>query len=225
MVIGIGRKYWSLYPKNLLFMNFQTLNKQRKMILIAAAIGLIAVFLPWIKMSASILGNEIASESINGFHGSGVVVFLAFAVACVLSLMGDQTKTLEKTMWFITLAAGAVALLFVVISLLNSSGGPESAVADIKFGFGIWIALAASLGTLAAAWMYKNPEDTLKDGLESLKKGIAIPSNSTPGGTPTPPRQAPSGNSRMDELERLIKMKNEGKITEEEYQQLKSKLL
>jgi hypothetical protein len=213
------------FTPKLTFMNFQLLNKQRKMILIAAAIGLISVFLPWITMSASMFGNEIASESRNGFHGSGVVVFLAFAVAVILSLMGDQTKTLEKTMWFVTLAAGAVALLFVVISLINSSGGPEGAIADIKFGFGIWIALAASLGTVAAAWMFKNPEDNLKDGLESLKKGIAIPSNSTPGGAATPPRQAPNSNSRMDELERLIRMKNEGKITEEEYQQLKSKLL
>jgi len=193
------------------------------MILIAAAIGLISVFLPWIKFSASMFGNEIASESINGFHGWGVLAFLAFAVACVLSLMGDQTKTLDKTMWMVTLAMGVVALFAVVIRLLNS--GPVEMVAEVKFGFGIWIALAASLGTLAAAWMFKNPEDTLKDGLESLKKGIAIPSNSTPGGASTPPRQAPGGNSRMDELERLIKMKNEGKITEEEYQQLKSKLL
>jgi hypothetical protein len=116
-----------------------------------------------------------------------------------------------------------VALLFVVISLLNSSGGPEGEIADVKFGIGIWLALAASLGTLGAAWMFKNPEDTLKDGLESLKKGIAIPTNSTPGGASS--SRSSGGSSRMEELERLIKMKNEGKITEEEYQQLKSKLL
>ena len=74
MAIGIGRKYWSLYPKNLLFMNFQTLNKQRKMILIAAAIGLIAVFLPWIKMSASILGPLAPMIRGNATSGAGSCV-------------------------------------------------------------------------------------------------------------------------------------------------------
>ncbi len=32
-------------------MNFQTMNKQRKFILIAAAVGIIAMFLPWVKIS------------------------------------------------------------------------------------------------------------------------------------------------------------------------------
>jgi NADH:ubiquinone oxidoreductase subunit 6 (subunit J) len=203
-------------------MNFQLLNKQRKMILIAAAVGLISVFLPWIKLSAGMFGQEVVSESVNGFHGWGILAFLAFAVACVISLLGDQTKTLDKTMWIVALAGGAVALISVVISLLNSPAG-EAMLADIKFGFGIWIALAASLGTIGAAWMFKNPEDTLKDGFESLKKSVAMPSNSTPGGASS--SRPSGGSSRMEELERLIKMKNEGKITEEEYQQLKSKLL
>ena len=32
-------------------MNFQTMNKQRKFVLIAAAIGVISMFLPWISIS------------------------------------------------------------------------------------------------------------------------------------------------------------------------------
>ena len=48
-------------------MNFQTLNRQRKYILIAAAAGAIAVFLPWATISVDLFGYS-ASQSINGFH-------------------------------------------------------------------------------------------------------------------------------------------------------------
>jgi len=67
-------------------MNFQTMNKQRKFVLIAAAVGIISMFLPWI---------SFFGFSINGMHGSGIVVFLCFAVSGIISLLGDQTKNLE----------------------------------------------------------------------------------------------------------------------------------
>jgi hypothetical protein len=205
-------------------MNFQLLNKQRKLILIAAVAGAISVFLPWVKASVGMFGVE-ASESVNGFHGSGVVVFLAFAAAAVISLLGDQTKPLDQTMWLVSLAAGALALIFVVVNLINSKGGPETMVAEVSYGIGIWIALAASLGTVAAAWLFKNPSDTLQGGFDNIKKGITVPPSAVQGNANAQPKQNSSGNNRMAELEKLIQMKNDGKITEEEYQQLKSKLL
>lgn len=55
-------------------MNFNTLHKQRKAILIAAVIGVIGVFLPWI--TVGFLGQNIHS---NGFHGIGILAFLALA--------------------------------------------------------------------------------------------------------------------------------------------------
>src|SRR6266536_3200206 len=55
-------------------MNFQTMSRQRKFIMIAAAAGIISVFLPWV--TVSIFGE---SQSTNGFRSYGIVVFLAFA--------------------------------------------------------------------------------------------------------------------------------------------------
>ena len=51
-------------------MNFQTMNKQRKFVLIAAAVGIISMFLPWI--SVSVLGF---SQTINGMHDKGFWFF------------------------------------------------------------------------------------------------------------------------------------------------------
>ncbi|MEI9955839.1 MAG: hypothetical protein WDM90_05900 [Ferruginibacter sp.] len=82
-------------------MNFQTMNKQRKFILIAAAIGIIGMFLPWV---------NFFFISINGMHSWGILAFLSFLGAGVVSLLGDQTKNLDKTFWFIALACGAFSI-------------------------------------------------------------------------------------------------------------------
>ncbi|HTR28728.1 MAG TPA: hypothetical protein VMH27_05630 [Puia sp.] len=154
-------------------MNVQALHKQRKFILIAAAAGAISIFLPWFTVSAEGLGVRI-SESQNGFHGTGVLVFLAFIAAAILALVGDQSRPMEKTMWAATLIAGAIALLFVVVNLAGTPGsGDGFGFAQAGPGFGIWISLIASIGTLGCAWLLKNPGDTLKGGFDSLKKDLA----------------------------------------------------
>ena len=108
-------------------MNFQTMNKQRKFVLIAAAVGIISMFLPWI---------SFFGFSINGMHGSGIVVFLCFAVSGIIALLGDQTKNLEKTMWGITLIAGAIALLIILYFLIDSgNNNPFGSVTGFSFGF------------------------------------------------------------------------------------------
>jgi len=150
-------------------MNFQALHKQRKYILILAAVGAISVFLPWFTISAEGLGVRM-SESQNGFHGTGVLVLLAFIGAGILALMGDQTRLMDKPMWMATLCAGAIALLFVVINLARTpNSGDGFGFAQAGPGFGIWISLVAAIGTVAATWLLKNPGDTLKSGFDSLK--------------------------------------------------------
>ena len=69
-------------------MNFQTMNKQRKFILIAAVVGIIGMFLPWI---------NVFFFSVNGMHSWGILAFLSFIVAGAVALLGDQTKNLDKT--------------------------------------------------------------------------------------------------------------------------------
>lgn len=139
-------------------MNFQTLNKQRKFILISAAVGVVSIFLPWISISFMGYGS-----SINGFHDVGMLVFLGFVVSGVVAFLGDQTKTLEKNRWFVALASGAVALLFTLIFWLR--------VGSVA-GFGLWIGLLAAAGVTGSAWMFKNPDDTIQGGFDSFKKGM-----------------------------------------------------
>jgi hypothetical protein len=190
-------------------MNFQAMSKQRKFLLITAAAGVISIFLPW-----HVAGGIFEGISVNGFHGLGILAFFLFAGTGVMAFLGDQTKPLDKTMWLLTLAAGALALLCVVVRL----SGAGDAFGILKPGFGLWIALLVSIGIVAFAWLYKNPGDTLQNAFDGLKGNISSAS------TPATPA-APKTNSKIDELEKLIELKNTGKITDEEYQAMKGKII
>ena len=155
-------------------MNFQTMNKQRKFVLIAAVAGVISMFLPWV--SISLLGF---TQSVNGMHGSGILVFLCFAASGIVAYLGDQTKNLDKTMWLVTLIAGALATLIVIWYIIDASGNAFGSF----LGFGIYIAALAAIGVLLAAYIFRSPTDSIKDGFSSIRKDIEnkmnTPSNTT----------------------------------------------
>ncbi|HEY8780193.1 MAG TPA: SHOCT domain-containing protein [Mucilaginibacter sp.] len=193
-------------------MDFATLNKQRKFTLIAAVVGVISIFLPWIAVSG--FGVSISE---NGLHSYGVMAFIGFIGAGVVAITSDQTKPLDKAMWFVELIAGAIALIFTLIFMTSLSGG-ESLVGG--YGIGIWISMLASIGVLASAWLLKSPEDNLQDSFEILKTKVTNAAGSNASGT-----SSTTGTSKVDDLERLIKLREEGKISEEEYTALKAKIL
>ena len=144
-------------------MNFQTMNKQRKFVLIAAAVGIISVFLPWI--SIPFFG------SINGMRSWGLLAFIGFIGAGVSAFLGDQTKTMASTYWFVALACGALATLGVLIFFLRMASA-AGGFGGWGYGFGIWIAAASAIGVLASAYMFRSPTDSIKGGFDSLKGDI-----------------------------------------------------
>lgn len=163
-------------------MNFQTMNKQRKFVLISAAIGFIAMFLPWV--SVSIFGY---SQSANGMHDKGILVFLCFVASGVIACLGDRTKNLEQTMWSVTLLAGTLAILIIAWFYSQAT---RSFMGESMVGFGLYIAGIAALGILGSAYLLRSPTDNLKDGLNSMKKEIGSKIGNT--GRPLPP--PPAGN-------------------------------
>lgn len=127
------------------------------MILLAAAVGIISMFLPWV----SVLGF-----SVNGMHGWGILVFLCFLGAGALSVMGDQTKNLEPVHWLLTLVAGGLAFLIMLVNLINAS----SALGFLGIGF--YGALVASAGVVGFAYMYRSAGDSIQEGYEKLRRSF-----------------------------------------------------
>jgi peptidoglycan/LPS O-acetylase OafA/YrhL len=140
-------------------MNFATLNKQRKFILIVSAIGIIAMFLPWI---------DVVIFSVNGMHDKGIIVFLCFVVAGIIAYLGDQTKNLERTSWFIALICGGLATLIMIWFYISASGDYGGSF----FTYGFYIAALAAIGVIVAAYFFRAPGDDIKSGFDSLKNKI-----------------------------------------------------
>jgi len=145
-------------------MNFQTMNKQRKFVLIFAAAGIISMFLPWI--SVSLFGY---SQTQNGMHDVGILTFLCFVVIAVIAYLGDQSKNFDKTMWPVVLIAGAVALLSIIWFYSKAN---DSIMGSSLIGFGLYIAAIAAIGILASAYMFRAATDNLKDSFTNLKNEL-----------------------------------------------------
>lgn len=186
-------------------MNFNTMSKQRKFVAIAALVGVIAMFLPWASVSA--MGY---SNSVNGLNGVGYLAFLAFGGAIAVSMIGKQDDNLDKRMWIVALGCGAIALLITLYALVDLPSG--GGFVSVEIGIGLFLSLAASAGVVACAWFFKRPDDTLQSGFDALKNEMGS-NNYTP-----PPT------SKVDELAKLADLKAQGKITDAEYEDMKSKL-
>ena len=143
-------------------MNFQTMSKQRKFVLIAALVGVVATFLPW--WSFSTFGY---AYSINGFHGLGILAFLCFVAAGVMAYMDDQTTNLNKTKWMATLIAGGIATLIILYYMVGSGSVMST------LGIGIYLSALAALGIVLSAFLFRSPTDDIKGGFDSLRNDIS----------------------------------------------------
>ncbi len=145
-------------------MNFQTMSKQRKFILIASAAGVVSMFLPWV--SISLFGY---TQSVSGMHDIGILVFLCFVASGAIAYLGDQTKNIDKTKWGIVLAAGTIAVLSIIYFYFKMS---ESIMGSSFVGFGLYISAIAALGVLGSAYMLRSPTDNIRDSFNNIKKDI-----------------------------------------------------
>jgi len=155
------------------------LHKQRLITIGIGALGLIFLFLPWIKT-----GN---SSNMGYAIWGGIICALAFAVVIVDSiLLGDKTKPFDKQGKLIAIISFAFALLLTIIVLISASGTSQVSngyfVVEFKksAGIGVWLSLILEIGGLV--WV-----TGILDQLLAQQKFTAPGSTSTP--PPPPPPQ------------------------------------
>ena len=151
-------------------MNFQLLNKQRKVVIAGAALGLIACFLPWFSYGMG---------SVNGMNGIGVLVFILFIGAGLVALAGDQKANIPNKMWLPVLGAGVIDICIIVYliirweSAMSGIGTEESGVfGSVGLSFGIWLAIAGAIIMTYGAYKFRAVNNNLKESLRSLKSDI-----------------------------------------------------
>ena len=124
------------------------LHKQKLYALIVAGVGLISVFLPWWKISyGGIIGYGFGSTSINGMHDLGILTFLGFIAAGIVTfVMGDKTKPFEGQVKMIAAACFAGAALFALIQFLRQTSFTS---------FGLYLAILAGIAGAVLVYVVK----------------------------------------------------------------------
>ena len=120
-------------------MNF---HKQKLYALIVAAIGVIAVLLPWWQLDFGFV-----NQSVNGLRDVGILTFLGFLGAGIVTFI-DKDKTLPFTgqTKMIVAACFAGAGLFALIAFLRQTHFTA---------FGLWLSILAGVAGAALVWVIK----------------------------------------------------------------------
>lgn len=120
------------------------LHKQKLYALIIAGVGLIAMFLPWWKIS---VGYGFGGVSVNGMHDLGILAFLGFVGAGVVTfVMGDKTKPYDGQPKMIAAACFAGAGAVGLIQFLRQSSYTS---------FGLYLAILAGIAGAVLVWIIK----------------------------------------------------------------------
>ncbi|MDY0341958.1 MAG: hypothetical protein RBR28_00170 [Lentimicrobium sp.] len=126
----------------------QGIVKQRIAIIASAIVGIIAAFLPFIKvwgLSVSLMETR---------DGSGYIVIIAFLISLIVALSGDRQKVMTKGH-----LAGAIipGIIPGVLLLLVAIGYSSNFIGDLtNYGIGFYLVLIASVSILISGLSLKD---------------------------------------------------------------------
>lgn len=134
------------------------MNKQRVLIFIIALIGIVAFFLPWMKI------GEL-SKSINGSHGWNFLVLLFFIIPAIVAWVGNLKQRITGNELYTVVIAGLFCVVrgVVIIVRINSSLPAsddltplaEMITSSISIQFGLYLVIFAGLGLVIAPFLVK----------------------------------------------------------------------
>ncbi|MDA9775431.1 hypothetical protein N9B67_03810 [Algibacter sp.] len=136
------------------------MNKQRLAILTVAGLGVLATFLPWVKVP--ILG------SVNGTQGDGWITLVLFAIAILISLSKDKTKAIEGGLLYAAILpgglAGALGLWKIIDfnSKMEELGGnvmAEAIGSTVSIGIGLYLVVLAGIALPIVGFLIKDKKE------------------------------------------------------------------
>lgn len=161
------------------------MNKQRISILIVAAVGMAAAFMPWI--TVPIMGG------VSGFQSTpGKISFVLFLVPMVLCFLGDRNKDLNRklhitTMIFGVLAIVSTAIQFLVITNNETENPLEQLFSEVfQIGIGLYLTAFAAVMLPVLTLVMKNSkaqqagEEEMDTSLETSRFVATAPIEKTP---------------------------------------------
>jgi hypothetical protein len=127
------------------------MHKQRIGIVVAAAVGMLATFLPW--ATVPFLG------SISGTAGDGFITLILFLVALLMGVLGDKNTVVTGVKSTVAMLAGALAAVVGIYEIFNISSiaGEAGALGKaIGVGFGVYLVIICGIAVIAVGFVLKD---------------------------------------------------------------------
>lgn len=145
------------------------MHKQRIAILIAAGLGALGTFLPWVH--APIVG------AVPGSSGDGWITFILFVITIGLCFVGNRTQTLNLGLLVGTIVPSLLASIVALLKIIDFKSKMSSADVDNPFakaitqtvgiGIGLYLIVLAGIAVLVLGLMLKKSDVQLKPSVEN----------------------------------------------------------
>ncbi len=132
------------------------MHKQRLAVLIASAVGMLAVFLPW--------ANVPLMGSVNGTQGDGLISFFLFIIPIVIVLLKDKSVAVKDGLIF-AIIIPAVLASFVAIydaysfydkmASLGNDPITKALGSSITLGIGLYLVIFAGIAAAVLSLVLK----------------------------------------------------------------------
>jgi hypothetical protein len=146
------------------------MHKQRIAILIAASIGALGTFLPWVH--APIVGTVPGSSGSDGW-----ITFILFALSIGLCFVGNRKETLKVGFLVGSMVPSLLASIIALIKIIDFNSKMSSAVVDNPFakaitqtvgiGIGLYLIVLAGIAVLVLGIMFKKSDAPSKPIVEN----------------------------------------------------------
>ena len=132
---------------------------------VGALITLIANFLPFIVVSATLYGTKVASSSFNYFStGSGKIVLICALGSAVLIALKKHAFAVAPTVF------STLLFLYNLVTVKNAYKGYSYSYIKIKWGAGIWLTFVGLIALGVSIFLYWKANPTcFSDAINMLK--------------------------------------------------------
>lgn len=133
------------------------MNKQRLAVLIVASLGVLATFMPWVKVP--IVGT------INGTKGDGWITLILFAVSLIISLLNDKKAALKGKLLYgaiiPSILAGIIGIWKIIEFNSKTSDFGDNPFAQafgaaVSIEFGLYLVVLAGILLPILAFVVKD---------------------------------------------------------------------
>lgn len=187
------------------------MEKQRIVILILSIVGILSTFSPWLNIPIWGGVNGLSEP----MKGIGWFSLLCFAFTLIISFVGELNRPLNNRVFFILPSFASVGIAFYVvlsirIKMTEMAENDFFGISSVfSVGYGLYLTILCSISMLILGIVLGNKDSMKKEIVQSESKNNLTDNHQ----------------DKISQLQQLKQLLDDGVLTEQEFEEQKSKIL